>query len=83
MTSVNQTKAQRLSKLEAVLGLDDRWPLADVLERLADAVEHAQTAHQCDRLGHELDSQAVRRASELAAVARAAYATSDKRAKPQ
>jgi hypothetical protein len=31
----------------------DAWPIADVLERLADAADHLRQDHDCDALGHE------------------------------
>lgn len=47
------------------------WSLADVLERLALAVDHLQGHHACDVHGYELDSAAARHARQIAAKLRA------------
>ena len=47
-------EAQR-ALLGRLTGADQPWPLADVLRRLADAVEHMQQVHGCDRHGYEED----------------------------
>lgn len=39
--------------LQAVLGMDQPWPILDVLERLAAAADHLLAAHSCDHLGYE------------------------------
>ena len=39
--------------LDHVLGMDQPWPLLDVLERLAAAADHLLAAHSCDHLGYE------------------------------
>lgn len=47
--------------LLGLLGLQTPWPLADVLERLADAAEHLLGDHNCDDLGHEGKREAMLR----------------------
>ncbi len=39
--------------LQAVLGMDQPWPILDVLERLAAAADHLLEFHSCDHLGYE------------------------------
>lgn len=41
------------AELTRLKGLDQSWPLADVLDRLAEGVEHLLDEHCCDAHGHE------------------------------
>ncbi len=55
---------QYLSELRAVLGLDQPWPLHDVLAKLIEAAQHLLVDHNCDVLGHEMFGHAMRRGEE-------------------
>ena len=50
-------------RLRAVLAIDGPWPVADVLCRLADDVDHLLLHHSCDHDDHEL--AAVRDAARV------------------
>lgn len=39
--------------LQLVLGMDQPWPLQDVLAKLMEATDHLLTDHDCDLHGHE------------------------------
>lgn len=59
--------AERLREApREVLGVDTPWPLADVLERAADAIAHLLHDHDCDRHGWELDAGGVPRLKHYA-----------------
>ena len=55
----------RAAELEGVFGQAEPWPLVDVLERLIDLGEHAQTTHDCDRHGYEEDTEAMKSGYQL------------------
>lgn len=56
---------ERVAELEDVFGQAEPWPLVDVLARLLDLGEHAQTAHSCDRHGYEEDLEAMKSGYQL------------------
>jgi hypothetical protein len=64
------------SKLREVLNLDNPWPLADVLSRLAAAVDHLLDQHNCDCLGYEEMVEAREVGRALARKVRALHADS-------
>lgn len=44
---------ERTDKLEEALGIDQAWPLSDVLLKLCEASDHLLKHHDCDSHGHE------------------------------
>jgi hypothetical protein len=53
------------------------WPIADVLERLADAADHLRGAHNCDAPGHEGVLYATQAAREHVKILRSAPAPAE------
>lgn len=45
--------AEEIERLHAALGMDQPWPLPDVLAKLIEATEHLLKQHDCDAHGHE------------------------------
>lgn len=67
LAAVRILRNEDLLRLDAVLGMHEPWPLADVLNKLADGVTHLLRVHGCDAHGHEEYQRARDRALELRA----------------
>lgn len=61
-------------RLRIAMGADQNWPLADVLEKLADVAKHLLHDHNCDSHGHEEARAAGIKAREYALAVRTALA---------
>ena len=57
--------AEDQKRLWVALGLDNPWPLTEVLTRLADAADHLLRDHDCDTHGWEGIGIARDRAREI------------------
>jgi hypothetical protein len=64
----------REARLRSALGLDQPWPVPDVLDVLAKAASHLLSAHSCDDHGHEITKECAGRATVSAVAIRAVLA---------
>jgi hypothetical protein len=58
---LTDAEVEELSRMwVSMLGIDQRWPLVDVLLRLCTATDHLLDAHDCDHHGYEETIQALK-----------------------
>lgn len=57
--------AKERNRLRVIAGMDQPWPLTDVLEKLLEASEHLLQDHDCDVHGHEEFKIACLRGREI------------------
>jgi len=68
---------KRIAELEALFGMSDPWPMADMLVTLAQAAEHLLNHHDCDCHGWENHHAAAEWARKYAEKVRTALRHAD------